>query len=165
MSYLVRKISIAKWPTQYTEKSDIPGDAISDIRTNQNTLSFWKISDMAEMERAVLALSASSKSSCLESIVVVWLPEDLIANKNIIVDSTLGDTIVPDLASTHCDLSKIKYEDLGEIATLIDDCVCNKRYKRYTKNEIKDIVKKAYIDKRIDLNTCSDKLLKEIQKL
>ena len=46
MALYVRKISRAKWPedvSEFNNIAELKSDALADLRTQNNTLSFWKI--------------------------------------------------------------------------------------------------------------------------
>ena len=85
MALLVRKISRGKWPEEICELSSLAGDAISDIRTFDNSLSVWLVDSEDEIGAAMLALSASSKTESIEGITIVWIPVEKIEAKSILV--------------------------------------------------------------------------------
>ena len=68
LAILVRKIARAKWPDELCGIDKLNGDAISDLRTTNNTISLWRVASEAELPSAMLALSASSKSSKVENV-------------------------------------------------------------------------------------------------
>ena len=79
----------------------LPADAISDLRTMGNTLSFWRIESLGELDKGALALAASSKSDKIETISLIWIDEDEIIRDGLTTDNSEGDTIVEDLSSLH----------------------------------------------------------------
>ena len=78
--FLARKISEAKWRTsQEPEWSDgeIPADAVTiDLRTRENTLSFWRYGDGSESEVEEAALAMAASGDHIETVVMVWLSEE-----------------------------------------------------------------------------------------
>lgn len=166
LAILVRKIARAKWPDELCGIDKLNGDAISDLRTTNNTISLWRVASEAELPSAMLALSASSKSSKVENVSLVWFPEAAILERNIRLDSeTPGDTVISDLASLHCDACEITYKSLGDLASvLMLELIQEKHYKRYSKAEVKKALVNAYKDKRISAEKCMPSLLDEIQK-
>ncbi len=166
MALLVRKISRGKWPEEICELSSLAGDAISDIRTFDNSLSVWLVDSEDEIGAAMLALSASSKTESIEGITIVWIPVEKIEAKSILVKSDCpGDTIVSDLTGTHRDLSEITFKSLGILAEIImDELIRQKHYKRFKRTEVRDALVKAYNDRRISEEKCTPKLLEEIKK-
>lgn len=166
MAFLVRKIARAKWTDLTCETKDIPGDTISDLRTSSNTLSVWQIGSIEELDIAALALAASSKTSSIEKLHIVWISEDDLVNAGFsIANNSLGDTIIPDISNTHRDLSNITYHSLGQLSEIMTSAIQCDNSKNYTKNDIKSILSQAYVDGRIAETKCNEKLLREIQKL
>lgn len=166
MAFLVRKISRAKWPEEMCDVVDLQSDAISDLRTTGNTLSLWRIEEESDLPNAALALSASSKSNKIENVSVVWISEELIDQQRIKIDeNSEGDTVVSDLSNTHRDLCELTYKSLGDFAKiLMKELIEKRRYKRYSKGEIKKALVKAYTENRIAEEKCTSELLAEIQK-
>lgn len=75
--FLARKITRAKWVDAHLNSGEIPADAVTvDLRTRNNTLSFWQCGDATEeeLDEAVLALAAAAQR--VESIDIVWLSYD-----------------------------------------------------------------------------------------
>lgn len=166
MAFLVRKIARAKWPEDKCDIMDLYGDAISDLRTTENTLSLWRIESEDDLPTAALALSASSKSDSIETISLVWISEDLIREKLIPIDEhSPGDTVVSDLVNLHRDLYGITYKSLGDIADiLMSELIEKNHYKRYPRSEVKASLAKAYNENRIAQEKCLPELLAEIKK-
>ena len=166
MAYWVRKISRGKWPEKIIPVDDMPADIISkDLRTEKNTLSFWRIENLDDLERAALALAASSKSTSIETIEVVYIPEEDIYSASFEVDdNSPGDTIVPDLAKMHRDLCALNFRKLGMISSLINNNIHQDHCQRFTKSCVKKLLKQAYIDQRICKDKCADDLYIEISK-
>lgn len=168
MAIWVRKIAYNKWPSKRCAIEDINGDAVTDLKTNKNTLSLWKIDSLNDMDSAILAIAASSQSSAIETVVVVWFRDcDLQNNINAVVidDQNPGDTIVPDLANTHIDLCNITYKTLGELSAFVIDEILSEHYIRYPRSKVKDLIRDAYNKNRISESICSPKLLSEIQDI
>lgn len=166
MAFLVRKISRAKWPNDVCELCNIPGDTVSDLRTSSNTLSLWRIETEDDLEKAALALSASSKTERIEMVSVAWIPEELFTENCLSLEnSSVGDTVVFDLENTHCDVCNLTYASLGIVAqTILREIIKEERYKRFTKGHIKKILTKAYLDDRIEESRCKPSLIQEIKK-
>ena len=71
--FLARKITRAKWVSADLDSGEIPADAVTaDLRTKNNTLSFWQCGDGTEegLNEAVLALAAAGQR--VENIDIVW---------------------------------------------------------------------------------------------
>ena len=166
LAILVRKIARAKWPEEICSINMLNGDAISDLRTTNNTISLWRVDSEAELPTAMLALAASSKSSKIENVSLVWFSEEAFFEKNIQLDANSpGDTIVSDLAPFHRDACRITYKSLGDLATLImAELIQEKHYRRFGPAAVKEALVSAYKEHRIAEEKCMPDLLEEIKK-
>lgn len=168
MAFLVRKVSRAKWPDEICSISELNADLMTaDLRTTGNTLSLWRIENEEELQSAVLALAASSKTSKIENVSVVWIPEELFSSKGIRIDNAnVGDTVIFDLQNTHRDACDLTYKKLGDVAEIImNEMLKEGHYKKFTKSEIKTALSNAYLDDRITEEKCNEDLIQEIKKL
>lgn len=165
MSYYVRKIARAKWPDNVSDINTLPADAISDLRTMGNTLSFWRIESLGELDKAALALAASSKSDKIETISLIWIDEDEIIRDGLATDNSEGDTIVEDLSSLHRDCTGLTYASLGSLSSLIVKSLQLNQYKRFTKQQIKTALLGAFRESRISKERCHPVLFEELVKL
>ena len=162
MSLLVRKIEIAKWlQTDIHHGEDISADAITNcMRTTGNTLSVWEIKYETDIDEAVLAIVAGGHH--LETIDIVTIDPDYIEEKNIGWLSTEGLTPVDDLKNTHRDLYNLTYCKLGVIAYHIAERIIQNKVQRYTLGRLKQILKNAVGQGRLEPNTLSDSLRKRL---
>ena len=165
MAFYVRKISRAKWPDQPCDIKELRSDAVSDIRTQNDSLSVWKIDNIDELDEAVLALAGSSKSECIETVSVIWIEDSELKGLNISIDdSEPGDTIVLAKEMDHRNLVKLTYHKMGDISKVIMKEIADNHYKRYTKGTLKAIFGKAYRENRINKEKCLPKMIAEIEK-
>ena len=163
MSYLVRKISRGKWPEKCCKIEELKSDAIADLRSTKNTLSFWLIETLEELDNAILAISTGEKKSDIETTVVICLEETVLKSK-FDIECSEGDTSIENLKSTHRDLANLTYKSLGDLATLILESLENEAIcKRYSKSEVAKVLVAAYKDKRLD-KTCNKDLLEQVLK-
>jgi hypothetical protein len=97
---------------------------------------------------------------------VVWISEDVfIKNRLSLENSYDSDTVVFDLANTHCDICNLTYASLGIVAqTILREIINEERYKIFNKAHIKKILAKAYLDDRIGESRCEPSLIQEIKK-
>ena len=102
MSFLIRRINRAKWDILISD--DVSADAITScLKTFQNDLSVWYISNITDIENAILALITGSKQSSLSTLHVIILEEERLICENLDLYNTDGDTVVKSLISTHRD--------------------------------------------------------------
>ncbi|MEG2001072.1 MAG: hypothetical protein RR053_06760 [Evtepia sp.] len=166
MAFLVRKISQAKWPSATCELKEIPGDAISDLRTTANTLSVWEIDSTDDLDAAALALATSSKIEKIEAVNLVWFSEESLLTNSFVIDNQVpGDTVISDLSKMHKDIVGMTYDFLGLLSVIIVNAIHREQHcKRYTRASVKGLLCKAYNENRISLEKCNPKLLEEIKK-
>jgi len=163
MALLVRKISRGKWPDNPCSINCLQADAISDLRTQGNTLSVWRVENLNEIDEAVLALAASSKTERIETITIVWEDEEVFLKKGITVNDTVeGDTVVTDLRPKHRDLSDLSYDSLGVISEIIMNSLNSSNTKRIPRQDVKKILVNAYKNDRISEEICTESLNSEL---
>jgi hypothetical protein len=145
MSYLVRKITRAKWSLDngiVDNPFDIPADAIVlDLKTTSNTLSVWEVQDEQSLDNAVLAIVSGGNQ--LDTIDVVWIEKNEIERKGVEYQSSKGITPIEHLVDTHIDLMKLNYFKMGLVAETITNTIADSKIKRYTKGEIKKLLNSA----------------------
>ena len=163
MALLVRKISRGKWPDNPCSINCLQADAISDLRTQGNTLSVWRVENLNEIDEAVLALAASSNTERIETITIVWEDEEVFLKKGITVNDTVeGDTVVTDLRPKHRDLSDLSYDSLGVISEIIMNSLNSSNTKRIPRQDVKKILVNAYKNDRISEEICTESLNSEL---
>lgn len=166
MSFLVRKISKAKWPdSSDISVDDFPADSIADLRTTGNTLSFWEIDSYKKIDDVVLALAVATNIVKIEKMDLVLIPKDKLEG-NFIISCEAGKTAAFNLADAHRNLCNLTYKSLGYLAGIIGKGIRNeKTCIFFSKKNVKNIVFKALEDNQIDEAKCSDELKNELTKL
>lgn len=124
MAYLVRKISITRWPdgvnNVFKSVDEISADAITkDLSTENNELSWWKIDDLSEMK--MIGYSIISKFSRRQANVklVAISYEDAAKVLSIKHTPENGDTAIPKIKEKHYDVYGINYNKLGLLGQMI----------------------------------------------
>jgi hypothetical protein len=166
MAYLVRKIARGKW-SDFSSLEELSADVITaDLRTQNNTLSVWKIDDESKLDDAILALATSKNVTEIDKMYVVIISEKSLSDMNFSIKNTeKGDTVVEELADTHRDVEGLKYPTLGKFATVILEQLQHEREILKTKKDIENILKNAIYAKRLDTTKLSDKLREKISRL
>ncbi len=161
MSYLVRKINKSKWfQIDISSDSDASGDAITNcLRTNKNTLSFWKIKDKRNIESVILALTASADH--LETIDIVVL-ENKEIEEQIDVVPTTGNSPYEPMNSAHRDLTDITYSKLGIIKDCIIKAIRKDLLKRFTRSKLKSILIKAIENGKLNPEDLKDSVRSKV---
>ena len=164
--FLARKFTRAKWDHKADlSDGEISADAVtSDLRTTDNTLSFWECGGAAksEIKDAVLALAAAGNR--FDKIDVVWLTEEELQEDGQTLKSTPGRTPVSDLAGRHVDVDRLDYVRLGKIAKRIASAIVNENWCRFTEGCAKKLVLAAVKEGRIDTSDLKGKIRDYVQK-
>lgn len=159
MALLVRKIQHGRWPKSNCELGEICGDVFGDIRTTNNTLSFWRIEDMDDLDEAILAIITGSGFKP-ETVVVAWIDEELVLANDISIESTPGDAAARDLSDTHRDLCNLTYSSLGTISKLLLESIHSNRYERRIRSKVISQLRNAKSENKLELDRCSDEVIK-----
>lgn len=160
MSFLVRKITRPKWPTDSnTSTSDVLADAITvDLKTTANTLSTWEIESKEAIDEAVLALAANQKN--IERIDVISIERQQVEAAGLMVVDKKGDTVVEDLIDTHKDISELTYAKLGVVSQLILKSLPDSHI-RYNRARLLSILRAAVEAGRLNIEDLKDEDAKD----
>lgn len=162
MTLLIRKISLAKWmQNKILDGEEISADAITGcMRTNDNALSAWKITNEDEIEEAILAIVSKYKKPDKTDVVSIE-PEFLNDNK-FMLNETSGNTPVIDLRNKHVDISKFNYKSLGVLGNYIVKRIKEEKVMTFTSGHIKRIIKKAIELNRVKREDLEESLIKKV---
>ena len=164
MSLLIRKIDRNNWIRADTVPHETPADAITRgcMKTKDNTLSVWEAQDENKIDEAVLAIVSACHH--LEAIDIVQIDREHLEENEIDCRETDGDTPVKDLVNTHIDLSNLAYKELGIIAYHILDKFRQDKVKRYTKTDLKQILKDAIEKQRLEIDELKEFIREKLEK-
>ena len=157
--FLARKITRAKWTSSHLGPGEIPADAVTaDLRTKNNTLSFWQCGSGTEEElnEAVLALAAGGQK--VENIEIVWVAHDELSSDGQSLDTTAGRTPVAELVERHVDLSSLDYVRLGRVADRVVAAVEQGRHRRVTRRRVIKILANAVQQGRLNPSDLEEKV-------
>ena len=161
MPYLVRKINRSKWESKIDD--DICADAITAcLRTQNNTLSVWKIESKEEINNVILALSTGSNQEKVATINYILFDYEEVNKSGLILKSTKGDTALKSAIENHLDFTDLNYIRLGKVKDLILDCIANKNTGIFTRSQIIKMLKKAIEDQKINVQDLNQRLLNDI---
>ena len=162
--FLARKITRAKWAaTPDFSTGEIPADAVTvDLRTQQNSLSFWRCrTDTAsDVEEAALAIAAAGTR--IDRLDIVWLADDKLQDNGLNLANSTGRTPVTDMADQHVDLIRLDCVRLGSVARRVIDAIEAERHCRLTKAHVKRLIVSAIGQGRIDRATLHDRLREDL---
>lgn len=162
MTYLVRKISRAKWEqNKILDGAEVSADAITICsKTRENSLSTWEIEDERYVDEAVLALASTFQK--LDKIDVIILDPKILMASGLSISKSKGDTHVSDLVETHVDIVNLTYKSLGTFADCVVGCFKGNKVKLYTRAMVKNILKTAIKSGRLDDKQIDQKLVAEL---
>ena len=175
MPFLVRKINKRdQFSTLLAQDSveDIHADVPTcEFKTAQGTLSTWLIESLEDIDNAVLAIAvSSSKISKMDFIVI---DTDILDQNGLAYKKTYAGIELPiaDLQDTHYDIINISLKKLTNCATVYktiysqESVDVGKFLLRFSKTEIKEKLKKAISEDRVDKNKASKPIRQVIEQL
>lgn len=162
MSLLVRKISRAKWPTDFENSNlhNLRADALADLKTTNDGLSFWEIDSVSDVEKAILALATGSRVDDIVTVNVVYFEFKDFTNKNLSVvnDEEGGDTAITSLKRKHHNLINLDFKSLSTVAEMVVDALKCENTVRMTGSTVKKRLESANLNHEVDLDYLSDKM-------
>ena len=166
--FMARKITRAKWDAKRNierglKEGEISADAVTgDLRTREDTLSFWRCCANAngDIEDVVLAISAAGER--LDKLDIVWLFDNEMQAGGHTLKDTEGRTPVPDLAEHHVDICKLDHILLGDLAQRVVAAIEDERWRRFTRARVRKLLITAVEQGRIDLEGLAEGLRREI---
>lgn len=166
MSYLVRKITRAKWDCRDGLAPDeIPADAVTaDLRTSSNTLSFWKLEMPSNDEICRTALALATAAERIDRMDLAWVEKNSISTHGILINPSDGRTPVGSLRGNHVDVTKLDLGRLCRVATLIGEALSRGQHRRFTKKELIQIIVEAVRKDLVSINDLAPKVKEEIEK-
>lgn len=163
--FLARKISRAKWEAKRDlSEEEISADAVTaDLRTQSNTLSFWRCGSETEVEDAALAIAAASDH--VDKIDIVWVDEDELKTDGQTLEDTPGRTHVTELIDRHVDICRLDYVRLGKVAHRVMTAIKKKQcVRRLTKRRVTEILVAAIEQGRVNLDDLEKRVQEEVLK-
>ena len=149
MPWLARKIDRANWDPPSDGSFD--ADAITGcLRTNDNSMSVWRVASETDLDDVALALIAVNGRDMAESIDIVTISEEYITEQSVKKSPAEGNTLVEDMAGKHVDLTHLSYLNLGCIAEHIRERIAKSACRRYDKVGQLALLRKAIDANRLD---------------
>jgi len=162
MSFLVRKITRGKWSVgEHIEA--VNADAITQcMKTQDNTLSVWKINEEKDIQNSILAMAAANEF--LSKIDVVILSEQALLDREIPISTTPGITPCKDLIDTHRDLSDLNIKHLALISDLIAAKIRNEEVHSFSLGALKNILCSAIDAGKLTTESLSESVKAKVVK-
>lgn len=166
--YYIRKLSKRSTISKIKNTTDvyeIGSDLLKqELPTTNNTLSFWKCSDLDNTKDTIKAILLSTTS--IETSQFIIINDILLSNYEIdINDDELGDTGYKDHANLHVNFCSLTYKKIGSILKLFKEVSCDSSLTPILeKNEVKKYIKEVIDDNMLDKEKTRTELLKDIEK-
>ena len=174
MSFLVRKLMKMDEVFSLSDKEDLAklyaDIPTTEFRTKNGTLSTWIINSLEDLDDAVLAIAITSSEISKMDLIVI--DTQLLSDNALEYQQTYAgqDIAIPDLQNTHYDIFNVTVDKLINCINVyrtiaIMDPYGEKYIVRYAAGEIKDLLRCALLEKRVDETKASKKLKDELNKL
>ena len=164
---VVRMITRSKWEPKSDEQvGEIPADAVTgDLRTQGNTLSFWRppSGNEEDFEDVVLAIAAGRDK--VDKVEIVWLDKDDLLNDGLALVQADGSTPFRKMIKLHADVPRLDYTRLGRIARRIASAIAADRYRRITRARVRQILVSAIEGQRLNIEDLNEKIQVEIREM
>lgn len=136
------------------------GDSITDLRTNQNALSIWKVTDDAQIEEAIAVIALGKEH--LGKVSYVCLDEDVIENKiKLALSEVKGGCKAikeKDILKRHRDVVELDSAQLEALSYYMLDQVKQNQCDTKDNKQLTDIILKMISEDKVDPNKIGDKL-------
>ena len=162
--FLARKVTRAKWAAKHgLAINEMPADAVTiDLRTQGNSLSFWRCPSDATSDVEEVALAIAASREHLERVDIVWLDDQELQNDGQILTNSKGHTPVKDLIDLHVNVSRLDYVRLGRVARRLATAIEEGRYLRLTRARVKKLIVDAVEQGRIELEALENDVRTEV---
>lgn len=167
MSFIARKFTKAKWERRTgLEESEISADSVtSDLRTTDNTLSFWECGESSDDELLKPLIAMSAAGDRIDKIDLVWLKHEELKAINIQTCKSDGNTPVKSLVKLHIDACSLDILRLGKVAEIITNAINENRWRRYTVKDVKIILASSVKQGHVSLSELPDKICNDVKKI
>ena len=170
MAYLVRKIRRPYLDRIKSAKvfSEIEADVVtSELRTQHNTLSTWRIERIDDVSEAILAIATSSTK--IEKMDFIVIDEAAVFERGLkTINSKSYATPIECLQDMHYDIADLKVEGLGKI-TDIYKLMAEKDENKYVislfKSDVKKLLSEALAQRRFIVDDANEQLREDLIKI
>jgi hypothetical protein len=158
----------ATWEQDKDKKiNDLSSDIITGcLRTKENTLSLWELSEETEVEidKAILALSSNRDS--VQRLDYIIVPDEYLVKYSLKVKNSPGRSPYKDFNDRHFDIINVNYYLLGQVSSMILDIMNNEgKIKRVHQQKIEDDLICAFNRGTLNKTAMSQKLLDNIKEI
>jgi hypothetical protein len=157
VSFLLRKISKAKWLIDPELGNELQADALNDLRTGNNRLSVWFIeTDHANLNQVITALASNRER--VEKVDYVLIDMTTLNQHSFTLRNIVGDTPYEAANSFHRDLENLRARQILDLALMIQVSTKN----RVAEKEVRQLLTRALNDGLLDESLIKQTLLAEL---
>lgn len=133
--YYLREIYLEEWQkNNNNELKEITGDAVTDLSTDENTLSLFLVDDEKQiMDACVFICNCKSNK---DPVCFMYFDKETFEKKYRVDSSPIENTIL-DFGKYHCDIVNVNYDIIGKLALDIQDFI--KKNANFIEYEIKEV--------------------------
>lgn len=154
----------AKWEQSKLDPlEEISSDAITGcLRTQNETLSLWKIEDEAMISDAIIALA--SNREIIQKLDYLIIPDSEISEFNLELREQLGESPYHDFNKNHLDIINLNYYKLGVVSNMIRKIINSDkgRITRVNEVEIEKLLCSAIEENKINIEDLSESLAEKL---
>lgn len=165
MATVARKITRQKWTPRGTRPFQrVPLDGVTyDMRTENHALSMWACDLDREDSVNEIALVLAASRDTIDRLDIVFIEESDLHNRGIKVEPTSGNTAIDHLKTRHRDAAELNLQRYCALARLLNDAISKDRCRRFTRQQIRDILAEAVGKKLLALDSLRDRMRAEIK--
>lgn len=166
MPDFIRVVNPGFWPEEEIINNgynidNVNADAITkDLKTTENTLSLWALKDTNDV---VLAMASNSSRIC--DIYTLKLNNEIIDKSDLEILNEPGNSRISDINSFHYNIKNLTYKKLSDVSKVIIESLKDvNNLNTFTKKDVIKILKKAVLDKRLNIESLNDNVKKVVMK-
>lgn len=125
---------------------DVQADALKDLESSENQLSFWLLDDaLSDLDRLLAGLAANRDQ--LANVDFAVIPLEMIIQLGIRIEENPGDCLDPQMSLLHRDLSQLTARQVAELAKAISlHAQLERRSKAQVRSLLLDSIAAGYLD-------------------
>ncbi len=172
MSYFIRMIAKQKWEKiSEMDLSSIPDDVPSDFftsefRTQNNTLSVWKVEELSDESICKVAKALASSRDKIDRLDLIFLDEERLRRNCIQLEHSpeAADTPFEELKEHHYDLVNLNYNSIGNIISCALEIyqADSENSRRITRSDVKRLLQDAITNNEIKKEKLKTTLQKDL---
>jgi len=165
MVTVARKITRQKWTPRGTQPFQrVPLDGVTyDMRTENHALSMWTCDLGRDGSVNEIALVLAASRDTIDRLGVVFVEESDLQSRGIRVEPTSGNTAIDHFKARHRDAAELNLRRYCALARLLNDAILKDRCRRFSRQQIRDILAEAVGNKLLALDSLRDRVRAEIE--